>query len=273
MEVITNISTDKAEEAISRLSEDVRHHLIDNFQLSISTECTGFIYRCLRIKDYDVEKAAKLVRNFAKSTHALHDILEKFQPKFYKDLFMNGVFTVLNTRDQFGRQVIISRVGRWDPKAFDFDEAACAAMLLFSYTVGLSAETQRKGIVFVHDLSGFGMQHVKAIKPGRLTRLIDLMQDGSPGRIKGIHMIFHPKIFGLIYQLVKPFLREKLSKRVHFHGDDLTSLHKHLGMEILPKSLGGLKPEADCVDLPLLNKLICEQTIHKEMMNYGCPTY
>lgn len=49
-------------------------------------------------------------------------------------------------------------------------------MLLFSYTVGLSADTQRKGIVFVHDLSGFGMQHVKAIKPGRLTRLIDLMQ-------------------------------------------------------------------------------------------------
>lgn len=66
--------------------------------------------------------------------------------------------------------------GKWDPKSYDFDEAACASMLLFSYVVGQSAETQRKGIVFVHDLSGFGMQHVKAIKASRLKQLVGLMQ-------------------------------------------------------------------------------------------------
>lgn len=215
------------------------------------------------------------VKNFAKSIDVLHDIIEKFQPRLYKDLFLNGAFTVLKSRDHLGRQVIVSRIGtallllqldnfcfylnrktilfcinffvaKWDPKGFDFDEAACAAMLLFSFTVGQSVETQRQGIVFVHDLTGFGMQHVKAIKPGRLTQLVGLMQvqittdpylkalfvtfkiilclklislsdgmqDGSPGRIKGIHMVFHPKIFGMIYQLVKPFLKEKLSSRV-----------------------------------------------------------
>lgn len=73
--------------------------------------------------------------------------------------------------------------GGWDPKVHDFDEAACAGMLLFSFAVGQSTETQRKGIVFVHDLSGFGMQHVKAVKPGRLTQIVGLMQVRFTGSV------------------------------------------------------------------------------------------
>ncbi|ODM87993.1 Alpha-tocopherol transfer protein [Orchesella cincta] len=260
------------EQFIPRLTEDVRNSLRENYQLSIPNECTGFIVRCLRIKDYDVDKASKLVKNFARSTHQLRDILEKFQPKFYKELYLNGLFTVLRSRDALGRQVLIFRLGKVDPKAFDFDETSCAAMLLFSYVVGQSLETQRKGIIFVHDLTGFGIQHVKSVKPGRLTQLIGLMQDGSPGRIKGVHLIFHPKVFGLIYHIVKPFLKEKLAKRIHFHGDDLTSLHKYLNPETLPKSLGGIHEDSQCYDLPLLHKLIREETIHKELQAYSVPS-
>jgi hypothetical protein len=218
-----------------------------------------------------VEKATNLVNNFSKSTLALNDLTDKFRPKLYKDLFLSGAFTVLNSRDSFGRQIIVSRIGKWDPKSYDFDEAACAAMLLFSYAVGQSTETQRKGIVFVHDLSGFGMSHVKAIKAGRLKQLVSLMQDGSPGRIKGVHMIFHPKVFGLIYSVIRPFLKEKLSKRVHFH-DGAASLHKHIDVDILPKSLGGLLLENECVDLPLLHKLIKEDNIHKELQAFTVPS-
>ncbi|CAL8141813.1 unnamed protein product [Orchesella dallaii] len=262
MENATELNHEQ-EHFIPRLTEDVRNNLRENYQLCIPNECTGFIIRCLRIKDYDVDKASKLVKNFSRSTNQLHDILEKFQPKLYKDLYLNGLFTVLRSRDALGRQVLLFRLGKVDPKAFDFDETSCAAMLMFSYVVGQSIETQRKGIVFVHDLSGFGIQHAKSVRPGRLTQLIGLMQDGSPGRIKGVHLIFHPKMFGVIYHIVKPFLKEKLSKRIHFHGDDLTSLHKHLNPEILPKSLGGIHDEKYAYDLPLVHKLIREETIHK----------
>jgi len=131
-----------------------------------------------------VEKAAVLVRNFSHSVKQIHDMLDKFQPKFYKDVYHNGALSVFNARDHLGRKVVISRLAKWDPKVYDFEQFASAAMLMFSFVVGESAETQRNGVVFINDLSGFGMQHVKAIRPGRLTQLVGLMNDGSPGRIK-----------------------------------------------------------------------------------------
>lgn len=51
------------------------------------------------------------VSNFSKSTLALSDITDKFRPKLYKDLFLSGAFTVLNSRDSLGRQIIVSRIG------------------------------------------------------------------------------------------------------------------------------------------------------------------
>lgn len=67
-------------------------------------------------------------------------------------------------------------VAKWDPKVFDFDDIASASMLMFSFSIGESIETQRKGVVFVNDLSGFSLHHVRAIKPSRLTQLVRLMQ-------------------------------------------------------------------------------------------------
>ncbi len=43
---------------------------------------------------------------------ALHDILDKFQPKLYKSLYLNGIFTVLKARDDKGRQVLVNRLGK-----------------------------------------------------------------------------------------------------------------------------------------------------------------
>lgn len=168
-------------------------------------------------------------------------------------------------------------------------------MLLFGYIIAKSVETQRNGVVFVYDLTGFGLRHVKAVKPARLIQLVRMMQDGAPGKIKGIHLVFHPRVFGAIYQLVKPLLKEKITKRVnfhfisvhnvirlfmlsvtlvvvscviffikvHFHGDDLSSLHQFLSPGILTTSLGGLKTESEGMDIALLEKLMCEDTIHK----------
>lgn len=90
-------------------------------------------------------------------------------------------------------------------------------MLLFGYIIAKSVETQRNGVVFVYDLTGFGLRHVKAVKPARLIQLVRMMQDGAPGKIKGIHLVYHPRVFGAIYQLVKPLLKEKITKRVNFH--------------------------------------------------------
>jgi len=274
MELITDVAVINTEESLHSLTEDVRVFLLDNHNISVPLDCTGFIVRCLRIKDYNVEKAAILVKNFSQSIHQIHDMLEKFQPKFYKDLYApDGLFTILKHRDHCGRQVITSRIAKWDPKAYDFEQVASASMLIFSYTVGESAETQRNGCVFINDLSGFGMKHVQAIKPARFTQLVKLMNDGSPGRIKGVHFIFHPTVFGIIYGLAKRFLKEKLVKRIHFHGDDLSSLHTHFSVQHLPNWLGGALDESAAVDQALTEKLLEANNIHKQLQTYRMPSH
>lgn len=83
---------------------------------------------------------------------------------------------MLRNRDHRGRQVLVSRIGKWDPKEFDFDESTAAQILLFSCAVAKSQETQRNGVVFLYDLTSFGLKHVKAIRPTRLLQLVSMMQ-------------------------------------------------------------------------------------------------
>jgi len=41
-----------------------------------------------------------------------------------------------------------------------------------------------------------------------------VVQDAFPLRFKGLHFINEPTIFGAIFTIVKPFLKEKTVKRV-----------------------------------------------------------
>lgn len=48
-----------------------------------------------------------------------------------------------------------------------------------------------------------------------------------------------PKLFNIVFALFKPFLREKLRKRIIFHGTDRQSLYQHMSPECLPLCYGG----------------------------------
>lgn len=250
----------------------VREILERQYSYNPPPECNGFLERCLRMKDYSVENAAKLINGHHKSTLNLYDMIKAFDSVACRDIYFDGIMTVLKSRDGHGRKVIVLRVGKWNPKQFDFDQFASAGMLLFNFVNGFSPKTSRKGIIFIHDMTNFGLQHVKAMKISRLTALISAMQDGAPGRIKETHIIFHPRIFGVVYQCIKPFLKEKMAKRMQLHGDDLSSLHNNVNPDILPISLGGKLEDDKAVDDHLLKKLLEDGTTHKEILTYGLPT-
>jgi len=49
----------------------------------------------------------------------------------------------------------------------------------------------------------------------------------------------------MVWQMFKPFVREKLKKRMFFHGSKMSSLHTHIPTTHLPKNYGGQLPEID----------------------------
>lgn len=98
---------------------------------------------------------------------------------------------------------------------------------------------QVHGAVVIFDMDGLSLSQTWQFTPPFAKRIVDWLQDSVPLRIKGIHIVNQPKIFNIVFALFKPFLREKLRKRIIFHGSDRDSLHVHISPKCLPLAYGG----------------------------------
>lgn len=133
---------------------------------------------------------------------------------------------------------------RWKHKEVSLDEVF-KGCILFAEAATLEPETQVHGVLVIFDMGGLTMQQATQFSPGFAKRMLEWMQECVPMRIKGIHVVNQPKIFEIVFALFKPFLREKLRKRVHFHGNDLASLHKHITPTCLLPAYGGAIPRVN----------------------------
>ena len=69
--------------------------------------------------------------------------------------------------------------------------------------------------------------------------------DTFPMRIRSILLIHQPWYFTMFWSIVRPFLREKLTKRLKLLGKDLAALHAIVPAAVLPAAFGGTVSDAD----------------------------
>lgn len=181
--------------------------------------------------------------NFRKENAALvHGLfIETVKEKFIK----SNVVNVLKNTDQLGRRVLIVNSGAiWDPSYVSSDEVF-QMLYLVHLAAQLEDETQVRGTVCIMDFDGMAMKHVKAMSVGFSKRLLTFIQEAMPLRMREVHFVKQPFIFKMVWSLFKPFVQEKLNKRIQFHGTDMKSLHKYLSPAILPENYGGTLPKID----------------------------
>lgn len=181
--------------------------------------------------------------SFRKENAALvHGLLiETVREKFIK----SNVVNVLKNPDQLGRRVLIVHSGSiWDPNYVSSDEVF-QMLYLVHLAAQLEEETQVRGTVCIMDFDGMAMKHVKAMSVTFSKRLLTFIQEAMPLRMREVHFVKQPFIFKMVWSLFKPFVQEKLSKRISFHGSDMKSLHKFLSPEVLPENYGGKLPKID----------------------------
>lgn len=75
-------------------------------------------------------------------------------------------------------------------------------------------ETQIAGLVVLLDMGGLSLQHVKFFTPYYAKKMVELVQETFPLRFKGFHVINEPFYFDAVMTVLKPFLKEKIRKRV-----------------------------------------------------------
>lgn len=81
-----------------------------------------------------------------------------------------------------------------------------------------------------------------------------------------VHIVKQPFLFNMVWQMFKPFVREKLKGRMFFHGSKMSSLHNYIPPSHLPKNYDGNLPEIDYTSADWYPTLIkCDDKIKGEV--------
>ncbi|KAG5322608.1 CLVS2 protein, partial [Pseudoatta argentina] len=206
--------------------------------------CTDeYITRFLLARKYRTEQAAALIAAYqAQITHR-QDIfgnLTARDPALQRAL-RAGIPGVLPARDRKGRCVLVILASQWDPVAVPALSVQRAIFLVLEILIQ-DPRNQQSGFVAVVDWSGFSLRQGGALGAAALRNLIAALRGRFPARFKAIHFLSAPLYVQATLALVKPFLDEKTRNKIYLHGNNLSTLHKHLPTDILPAELGGTGP-------------------------------
>lgn len=198
-----------------------------------------FLLRFLRARDFHIDPAFKLFKNYHKWRAECPEITADLRPSSVLSLLRSGYHGVLRERDSQGSRVLIYRIAQWDPKLFTAYEVFRVSLITSELLVQ-ELETQCNGIKVIFDLQGWRLVHAFQITPMLAKRIASVLADSFPIKVRGIHLINEPLFFHPVFALIRPFLPEKMKERIYMHGSDYTeSLQQHFGANILPPEYGG----------------------------------
>ncbi|XP_076840323.1 alpha-tocopherol transfer protein-like [Brachyhypopomus gauderio] len=204
----------------------------------------AFLLRFLRARKFDYDRALQLLLNYHGSRRAWPEVFQDLKPSTVKHVLDLGFLTVLPRPDPQGRYILCLRPGKWKPNDYPFVDNIRAIYLTLEKLIQ-PEETQVNGIVILVDYNGVGLS--QASNPGPLLskKVVGILQDGFPIRIKAVNIINEPRIFKGIFAIIKPFLKEKMAERFVLHGSDLSSLHRVIPRSVLPEEYGGVAGHLD----------------------------
>ncbi|GJQ82465.1 hypothetical protein Trydic_g14456 [Trypoxylus dichotomus] len=233
-------------EVVEQGLKELRTLLDADKTIRYRTDDDDFLLIFLRPTKFYAQSAYELMKRIAEFREKYKDLLGGLLPEHEKDAFVNhNVVNVLTNRDHKGRRVLIVNCGgSWDTSKVTSDQLFRIFYLIHLGAI-LEPETQVRGTVVIMDYKGLGMKQVAALSPSFSMKLLSFIQDAMPLRLKEIHMVNNPMIFSIVWKIFKPFIREKLNKRIFFHSSKMSSLHSYIPKSHLPKNYDG--------DLPLID--------------------
>ncbi|XP_002721117.2 alpha-tocopherol transfer protein-like isoform X1 [Oryctolagus cuniculus] len=204
----------------------------------------AFLLRFLRARKFDYDRALQLLVSYHSCRRSWPEVFSNLRPSALKDVLASGFLTVLPHTDPRGCHIVLIRPDRWIPSNYPITENIRAIYLTLEKLIQ-SEETQVNGIVILADYKGVSLSKASHFGPFIAKKVIGILQDGFPIRIKAVHVVNEPRIFKGIFAIIKPFLKEKIANRFFLHGSDLNSLHTNLPRSVLPGEYGGTAGELD----------------------------
>ncbi|XP_076325945.1 alpha-tocopherol transfer protein-like isoform X3 [Tachypleus tridentatus] len=189
----------------------------------------NFLLRFLRARKFDYDRAFRLIKQYYILRDNNPELFKDFVPSALKDVFSANLEGFLQHRDREGHAIFVIRGGIWDPAKHSANDIYRANLLCLEKAIEDPA-TQINGIIALLDLKEFGFHHIRQMSPAHCRRMVLLIQ-------------------------------------IHFHGENLQSLHEHIPPSILPAEFGGhLGPFSN---QEFVNELLADEYKFQDYLKYG----
>jgi len=174
-----------------------------------------------------------LKKNYARYFQGATDL-----DKMVNTVFAQKIHCMLPYRDQHGRRIYVFRPGRWDPEQIPFLDLFCVGYMLCEMVIK-EERTQIAGCVSITDATGFGFKQMKAIGLEDGKNLASFFNISFPLWLRQSHILHAPRVFNMLFSVLRPFLSDSVRDNVVFHSGDLGTIRDYISGDILPSDLGG----------------------------------
>ncbi|KAK7499112.1 hypothetical protein BaRGS_00009659 [Batillaria attramentaria] len=244
---ILKAKTPKEKAALEQFKErvaDIRKPDHDDYEL----------YKWLIAREYNVSKAEEMYRNSMayREKMRVDTILKEYTCPEVLKKYLTGGFC---GHDKEGSPVRVELYGYLDMKGIMYSAKKIdleKAKIVECETIVQDWRQQSKlrgrrvdGLCLIFD-----MEHTKMPwRPGlqMYLTMVMVLEDNYPEMMKRMFVVNAPRIFPLIYKLVRTVMTEHMRKKIHVLTPSNTkeTLLKYIDAEELPAYLGGLKTDPD----------------------------
>lgn len=250
------LSEDLAHDAHCELGEtsDVKEAALSQLRKLIAGEpqldCPmdeDFLMKFLRGRKYDVDCAFRNVRKYFKARIEYPQMFQGLTPqsiRFDATCRKHRLLTASRKRDPEGRVAAMLNIGAWNADICPLNDVFRAGCVHLEYLL-LQQEVQIKGFVFILNVQGLSVYHMAHYTPSVIKRLLSIIQDYLPLRIKGIYIIYNPALFDVLFAIAKPFMKAKLLKRIRLFGHNLRELRDLVPEDLISEEHGGTHESYD----------------------------
>ncbi|XP_018008064.1 clavesin-2 [Hyalella azteca] len=198
---------------------------------------SDFLLRFLKVRNFQVGAAFQLLCGYYSYRQRERELFKvTLGGAGVRACLQDGAVGVLPERDSSGSPVLVVLASNCDPVKCGLADVWGAVLLSLEK---LSARGEEAGLLCVVDWSECPARLNAELNHRALRLVLDGTQDAFPLRLSGLHLLNAPWWTGTALRFARPFIKEKTRGRIHVHGNNLSSLHKHLPPRLLPAQLGG----------------------------------